>query len=426
MSLSALAAHSEPDSAVRAAAAEVLRRGAEWTLAHLDVLTEQMRDEHLRAAGMEGVRDDPVLAAASLRAIRATVAHWSAALLDDPWAPVSAADDPDSLRMARDLVRRGLGDSITVAYRVAQVHGWRMWVGVTTTLSEDPAVIRLVLDHSAASIGEFNERTLRAVQEVIDDERTLVRRGDLPQRREMVELLLDGAPVPAGRAGEQLGIDLASPFTAVVLWTLADGGEGVTTARAVLEECVAEVLRAARVGRRNPRHVAVFPSTGVAWMWVAAEVPDDATLETATASWPAVRIAVGDPRRGTDGFRASHRAALGVQRLLSTSSTRRVARASDTRLAALLSRHPAEAERFVAEVLGPLAGAGEDVLVTVRTHLATLGSITRTAERLYTHRNTVMRRLERADALLPRPLSECPWDVAAALELLRWQARDTQ
>ena len=55
------------------------------------------------------------------------------------------------------------------------------------------------------------------------------------------------------------------------------------------------------------------------------------------------------------------------------------------------------------------------------TYVRELGSTTRTAERLYTHRNTVIRRLARADELLPRPLAENVLGVAAALETLKWQ-----
>ena len=49
------------------------------------------------------------------------------------------------------------------------------------------------------------------------------------------------------------------------------------------------------------------------------------------------------------------------------------------------------------------------------------GDLSNPAERLYTHRNTVIRRLARADELLPRPLADNLVDIAAALELLRWR-----
>ncbi|WP_316767759.1 helix-turn-helix domain-containing protein [Streptomyces sasae] len=55
------------------------------------------------------------------------------------------------------------------------------------------------------------------------------------------------------------------------------------------------------------------------------------------------------------------------------------------------------------------------------TYLSEQCSSTRTAERLFTHRNTVLRRLARADDLLPRPLADNVTAVAAALEVARWR-----
>jgi DNA-binding PucR family transcriptional regulator len=47
----------------------------------------------------------------------------------------------------------------------------------------------------------------------------------------------------------------------------------------------------------------------------------------------------------------------------------------------------------------------------------------RAATRLYTHRNTLLRRLARADELLPHPLAECSVNVAVALNVLRWRGK---
>ncbi|HWR79817.1 MAG TPA: helix-turn-helix domain-containing protein [Pseudomonas sp.] len=41
---------------------------------------------------------------------------------------------------------------------------------------------------------------------------------------------------------------------------------------------------------------------------------------------------------------------------------------------------------------------------------------------MHTHRNTLLRRLTRAEELLPRPLEDNRIHVAAALEALSWTA----
>lgn len=399
------------DPATKAAAEEIIRRGAELTMASLDEMSTTIRDQHLLAPGMEAIAADPVLSAASLRAIRATVGHWTAAVLERPWDPVSPADDPDSLRMARDLVRRGLSDSILTAYRVGQVDAWRAWVAITTELTDEPALIRAVLDHTAGSIGDFNERTLAIVRTVVDEERAELMRGALPGRREMIELLLDGAPVQPDRASAQLGLDVRKPLTAIVVWTLASDTE-----QTAIEEIVDLLARTPA----RARHVVTFPSAGVAWMWVAGQPAEVKAIERALRPWPKLRVAIGETGSGTEGFRASHRSAIAVQRLISRSGLRQVARADDTRLAALLSRYGDEAADFARTVLGDLATAPAELLLTTRTYLEELGNVTRTAERLFAHRNTIVRRLEKADSLLPRPMAERPLDTAAALELWHW------
>ena len=53
--------------------------------------------------------------------------------------------------------------------------------------------------------------------------------------------------------------------------------------------------------------------------------------------------------------------------------------------------------------------------------VAELQSFTRAAEALFTHRNTVLTRLNRAEQLLPRPLEENSLAVAVALEVVHWR-----
>jgi DNA-binding PucR family transcriptional regulator len=90
-------------------------------------------------------------------------------------------------------------------------------------------------------------------------------------------------------------------------------------------------------------------------------------------------------------------------------------------LVELLTGEPTQADEFLVDTLGGLLHAEADTQQTVLTYVRELGSTSRTAERLYTHRNTVLRRLARADELLPRPLAENVVGVAAALEVLRWR-----
>jgi hypothetical protein len=64
-----------------------------------------------------------------------------------------------------------------------------------------------------------------------------------------------------------------------------------------------------------------------------------------------------------------------------------------------MSEDPGELERFYAETVAPLAAYDEqyetDLVMTVETYLEEDGSVTPTADRLFTHRHTVRYRLER-------------------------------
>ena len=101
-------------------------------------------------------------------------------------------------------------------------------------------------------------------------------------------------------------------------------------------------------------------------------------------------------------------------------SPQQVARYEDVQLVALLTAEPTQAEEFLADTLGDLLHADAATQEPVLTYVREQCSTTRTAERLFTHRNTVLRRLSRADELLPRPLAENVVSVGAALEVLRW------
>jgi DNA-binding PucR family transcriptional regulator len=122
-----------------------------------------------------------------------------------------------------------------------------------------------------------------------------------------------------------------------------------------------------------------------------------------------------------DGFRRSHLDAAAVQRMLTRVGSReQVAHYQDVHLVVLLTSDPAQADEFVNDTLGELRSAEPEILNTLRTYIAEQFNTSRTAERLYTHRNTVIRRLARAEELLPRPFADNVTPIAAALDLLRW------
>lgn len=120
---------------------------------------------------------------------------------------------------------------------------------------------------------------------------------------------------------------------------------------------------------------------------------------------PHARIAVGTTARGIDGFRRSHRDALATQRMLARlRSQQRLAFFADIHMIAVLTENPDSAADFITSTLGDLESASPQLLTTVLTYINEQCNASRAAHVLHTHRNTLLRRLETAQRLLPRPL----------------------
>ncbi|MGY1780035.1 PucR family transcriptional regulator [Geodermatophilus sp. SYSU D01036] len=393
---------------------ELFRRGAEVALDPRADWIEELHRASLGTERMRPVAEDPVLAAATRRANLANLLHWAAANVQHPGRRVPANTGGEVLDTARDLVRRGLDQSGLDAYRTAQGVAWRRWMEICFELTGDPAELRELLDVSALSITTFIDDTVAALSERMAAERAELTRGAHAERRATVTLLLEGAPIGRARAEAQLGYGLTGPHTAAVVWT----GSG-SAAPGQLEAAAEAVMRAAGATRR----LTVVASAAALWVWLpVGTAPRAAELAGPLAAHPDVRVAVGRPGHDVDGFRRSHLDAATAQRMLARlTSPQQVARFEDVQLVSLLTTEPTQLEEFLAGTLGRLATADADTRQAVLTYVRELGNASRTAERLYTHRNTVLRRLARADQLLPRPLAENVLGVAAALEVLRWR-----
>jgi DNA-binding PucR family transcriptional regulator len=167
----------------------------------------------------------------------------------------------------------------------------------------------------------------------------------------------------------------------------------------------------------------VIASSSSMWAWLAgADDPGVSALTAATAAFPAVRVATGPAGTGTDGFRRSHFDAVATQRLMARRPGLRVARFSDVQLAALALQDEQRAREFVARTLGALAGADAELRDTLCVYIGEQFSAARAARTLYTHRNTVLNRLQRAERLLPFPLAGHGLEVGVALEIAQWLA----
>jgi DNA-binding PucR family transcriptional regulator len=392
---------------------ELIRRGAEVALNPLPEWTAKMDAAIFSSDRMREIAEDPVLREGSRRSNVANVLHWATANVRHPGRRVPANLDPEMLDTARDLVRRGLDDRALDSYRTGQSMAWRLWMDICFDLTDDPVELRELLDFTSISISAFLDDCIAAISARMQVEREELTRGTHAERRAAVTLLVEGAPISRARAEQQLGYKLSGPHLAAIVWSR------VRTPLDELEEAAELVMKASGVGYR----LTVIASAGSLWIWLPTrDEPPTEALSHQLAGRPEIRVALGRPATDADGFRRSHLDALTTQRMLTRlTSPRQVARYGDVQLVSLLAQDPHLADEFVTDTLGELATADAETREVVLAYVREQCNSTRTAERLYTHRNTVLRRLARADELLPRPLAENTVAVAAALELLHWR-----
>jgi DNA-binding PucR family transcriptional regulator len=391
---------------------ELLRTMAEVLVRTQEGWLPDLAADSLKAAGMEAASADPVLRASAERAFRASFLHWFTQNMLHPGARVPPDLGEDIVHIARDLIRRGLEDIALAAYRAGQARAFRLVLNTAFEFTHDPGELHDLLDVATWSISDFVERTVSDVMDLMREERAEILRGSQLELRETVALVLDGAPITRQRAESRLGYRLEQQHTAVVVWS----AEPDVQARRIDE--VVEVLGK----QRSARPLVVMPGASMKWVWVpGAEDLDREKLRDAVDPAGPVRVAVGGRAGGVEGFRHSHVDAVAAQRMAARlDSPARVVFFDEVQLVVLLTSDAEGGEQFVRQVLGDLAHAPRDVRETALAFIEESGSLQRVAARVYAHRNTVLRRVARAEALLPRPLAENPVQVAAALQVLRW------
>ena len=364
------------------------------------------------AAADEPLRSEPVLAAEVAASTRANVLAWAAGIARDPGGRVPVNLTPEVLGIAREAFRRGIEQTVYTTYHAGQNVVQAYWMRTTFSLSQDPAVLRQALAAGSQSVAGFVEDMVAALSEQLRRERAELARSSHARRFEVVSLILEGAPITTGRASTQLGYDLRRRHTAAVLWT--DPRRPGQAALAAAAEALGPVTSA-----RQVLTVIASSSSVSAWLAAAADT-DAAALTAATAAHPAVRVAAGPAGAEADGFRRSHFDAVATQRLMARRPDLRVARFADVQLVALALADEQRAREFVARTLGELAGADRELRDTLCVYIGEQFSAARAARALYTHRNTVLNRLQRAERLLPPPLAGHGLEVGVALEIAQW------
>jgi len=367
--------------------------------------------DHAVLAANPAITWDPELAAGVSRSNRSNLFFWGTANVRNPGAPVPPNTGPEPMAVARDVVRRGLDSYSLDAYRVGEGVAWRRLMDISFELTSDPVELHELLDVCSRSISAFIDATLAGIAAQMELERDELTQGTHAERRETVALLLDGAPIPRQRAESRLGYGLGGIHTAAVIWSDDP------------DDDLSELDRATDVFSRagRGRILDVRASTATRWVWAPGPV-DIGTVTRDVARSPDIRIAVGSVGDGVDGFRRSHFDAITTQQMMTRlHSPQQIAQYTDIELVALVTADADRAATFVKRVLGDLESASTELHSAVRVFIHQQCNASRAAGQLFTHRNTLLRRLARAEELLPRPLAENCVEVGVALDVLFWR-----
>ena len=398
-----------PSEAVR----QLMRKGAEIAQALPPEWIERLNQALFSSPEDAELLEDPVILAACRRANRAEMLHWAHANLQRPGEPVEPYVSADMVDTAKELARRGLSELLMNIARSTQNTAWELWMKMAFSLTQDPVVLEEFLEVSSRSISEFIDGNMRVVTQIILEEKNAQAHDDPVDKRTLVSRLLDGRDVDTEQFGRRLGYSLFQRHHACLIWSeIADAHihplEGMARALAQLTGTLAPLI--------------VFAGPATLWVWMSAARPLDLNaLQGAAQQFPKVRAAIGSPATGVNGFRRSHLEALTTQRLMGRlAGAPAVATIDQVRMVSLMTQDLRAARQFVLSTLGRLATEPRGLQHSLHAFLANGCNITQTAEVLSTHRNTLLRRLERAQDLLPVPLADHRIQIAAALELVIW------
>ncbi|GAA1380313.1 hypothetical protein GCM10009613_04480 [Pseudonocardia kongjuensis] len=297
---------------------------------------------------------------------------------------------------------------------------WQHLVTALHTADPRPSAVEraAVMEWAAARLFAYFRTASERTASLYGTELALLERRATSRRTDLVTGLLGGTVDPAA-AQRELGYDLGARHVGFVAWT--DRGSGPDR----LDGAVRTVVEALRPQRRLR-----VPGDGRSVHgWLVCHGEGWRELAARRSLPPGVHIAWGGPASGYDGFRTTHAEAQEARRVADALGSAGTVLFDDVAVLALATRDDSAATAFVARTLGRLAAGGDEadrLLRTLRVHLAELGSPTRTARRLHVHPNTVVKRMERIESLLGRPVDPADLALRTATELSTMVARPDQ
>ncbi|MCE0765092.1 helix-turn-helix domain-containing protein [Pseudonocardia kujensis] len=305
-------------------------------------------------------------------------------------------------------------EALLRAYRLGeQMFGqWALASLRRLGLHDSPCVLDAVAELSSRT-NRYIDQVIEALIDIYETERRRWTTRTGAGQATRVRMVLETEQLTDEAASELLGIPMTAWHRAAVVWTPAP-------ADATFDDTVLQV--GARVlqeaSGRSP--LAVLADSRTLWVWLSAAEPPPLDLDLLRARTPArLRIALGAPSRGLDGFRGSLAEARRARTVAETAEDRPVVTDfDDVAVAALLTDHSGDLRHWVDRVLPGLTGDDPGIRQlreTLQVFLECNGSYTQAAARLHLHKNTVHYRVRKAEDLRGRPVGADRLAVEVAL-----------
>jgi DNA-binding PucR family transcriptional regulator len=255
------------------------------------------------------------------------------------------------------------------------------------------------LHHLRRAQESLLERVTATIASEYQQERQRMERSPEQCRRELVRKLLAGEP------GDYAALDYELDLWHVGL--IATGAEADRTVRDL----------ASGLGRRL---LLVGGCEGSLWAWLGGrDRPAIADIERLARERSGVRLAVGEPHRGVDGWRTTHREAQATLPV-ALSRPQAVTRCTDVPLEAALLRNELLAGLLVKSYLAPLNSqkdGGAVLRKTLRAYFAKECNAAKAGVALQVDRHTIGRRLHTVEEAIGRLIPTCRAELEIALRL---------
>jgi hypothetical protein len=303
------------------------------------------------------------------------------------------------------------------SYRLGHELIWHWCFERIALRCEDTAALRTATELFTCWTFAYADTAITRVEEAVEAERERWLRSALAARGAAITAIISGEERNQNRASSRLRYALGHDHLGLAAAVLNRAGED--DPQEVLSQAVSRLAAIVDAAAHLAHPTGV--TTCVGWISRARAFTEQDTAALTRCQLPGLRIGVGDPGRGLEGFRRSHVEAGHARRVAADAELTGIALYRDLAVPALASVDSELAATFVHRVLGPLAGT-EDVTrraaEALTVYLDENRSRTKAAARLHVHPNTVTYRVQQAEQILGRRLDATSLDLRVALALL--------